>query len=240
MGYFSQSQFDIRLEWGEYAIEHMAGDVDCVIIVDVMSFSTCVSIAVGRGARVYPYPWRDDTATEYGNSLGAATASATRRFEGDGYSLSPASLVRILPETKLVLPSPNGSALAFKARDFGCAVFCGCLRNLEATAIACAVYQRILMVPCGEKWPDASLRPALEDWLVAGGIISHLSERNLSPEAQAAAATFRALSTDSLRQCGSALELIERGFAADVDLCLATDVDGRACRLQNDHFSAEK
>ncbi len=240
MGYFSQSQFDVRLEWGIHAIEQMAGDVDCVIIVDVMSFSTCVSIAVGRGARVYPYPWKDDTATEYGNNLGAITASTTRRFEGEGYSLSPVSLVAIPPETKLVLPSPNGSALAFKARDSGCAVFCGSLRNLEATAITCATYHRILVVPCGEKWPDGSLRPALEDWLVAGGIISRLSERNLSPEAQAAVATFRALSTDVLRQCGSALELIERGFAADVDLCLTTDVDDKACRLHNDHFTGEK
>ncbi|NTX78679.1 hypothetical protein FCL49_03080 [Serratia proteamaculans] len=240
MGYFSQSQFDIRLEWGIHAIEQMAGDVDCVIIVDVMSFSTCVSIAVGRGARVYPYPWKDDTATEYGNNLGAITASTTRRFEGEGYSLSPVSLVAIPPETKLVLPSPNGSALAFKARDSGCAVFCGSLRNLEATAIACAAYHRILVVPCGEKWPDGSLRPALEDWLTAGAIISRLPKRNLSPEAQAAAATFQALPATALRQCSSACELIERGFAADVDLCLTTDVDDKACWLNNDHFTGEK
>jgi 2-phosphosulfolactate phosphatase len=240
MGYFSQSQFDIRLEWGIHAIEQMAGDVDCVIIVDVMSFSTCVSIAVGRGAKVYPYPWRNDTATEYGKSLGAFTASSTRRFEGEGYSLSPVSLVGIPPETKLVLPSPNGSALAFKARDSGCAVFCGSLRNLEATAIACAAYHRILVVPCGEKWPDGSLRPALEDWLTAGAIISRLPKRNLSPEAQAAAATFQALPATALRQCSSACELIERGFAADVDLCLTTDVDDKACWLHNDHFTGEK
>lgn len=240
MGYLSQSQFDIRLEWGENAIEQMAGDVDCVIIVDVMSFSTCVSIAVGKGARVYPYPWKDDTATEYGNNLGAVTANTTRRFEGEGYSLSPVSLVDIPPETKLVLPSPNGSALAFKARDTGCAVFCGSLRNLEATAIACAAYHRILVVPCGEKWPDGSLRPALEDWLTAGAIISRLPKRNLSPEAQAAAATFQALPATALRQSSSACELIERGFAADVDLCLTTDVDDKACWLHNDHFTGEK
>ncbi|CAI1499366.1 Probable 2-phosphosulfolactate phosphatase [Serratia quinivorans] len=240
MGYFSQSQFDIRLEWGIHAIEQMAGDVDCVIIVDVMSFSTCVSVAVGRGARVYPYPWKDDTATVYGNNLGAITANTTRRFEGEGYSLSPVSLVAIPPETKLVLPSPNGSALAFKARDSGCAVFCGSLRNLEATVNACAVYRRILVVPCGEKWPDGSLRPALEDWLTAGAIISRLPKRNSSPEAQAAAATFQALPATALRQCSSACELIERGFAADVDLCLTTDVDDKACWLHNDHFTGGK
>lgn len=45
MRYFSQFEFDTRLEWGENAIEHMAGDADCVIIVDVMSFSSCVSVA---------------------------------------------------------------------------------------------------------------------------------------------------------------------------------------------------
>ena len=115
-------------------------------------------------------------------------------------------------------------------------VFCGCLRNLKATALACAAYQRILVVPCGERWADGNLRPALEDGLVAGGIISHLSGRNLSPEAQAATATFRALSTNLLRQCSSALELIERGFAADVDLCLETNADDKACWLHNDHF----
>lgn len=236
MRYFSQCEFNTCLEWGENAIENMAVDVDCVIIVDVMSFSSCVSVATGRGATVYPYPWKDATATEYGDRLGAVTASANRRFDGEGYSLSPASLVKIPPRTKLVLPSPNGSALAFKARDSGAAVFCGCLRNLEATAIACAPFQRILVVPCGEKWPDGRLRPALEDWFAAGGILSHLAKRNLSPEAQAAAATFRALPTDVLRQCSSACELVERGFAADVDLCLAIDTDDKACRLQNDHF----
>ncbi|MGO4744914.1 2-phosphosulfolactate phosphatase [Serratia quinivorans] len=236
MGYFSQSRFDVRLEWGENAIQQMAGDVDCVIIVDVMSFSTCVSIAVGRGAKVYPYPWKDATAIEYGDRLGAITASATRRFDNEQYSLSPASLLGIPQDTQLVLPSPNGSALAFKARDSGAAVFCGCLRNLEATAVACAGYQRILVVPCGEKWPDGSLRPALEDWLAAGGIIAHLLERNLSSEAQTAAAIFQTLPLAVLRQCSSAHELIERGFAADVELCLAMNADDKACRLQDDHF----
>lgn len=239
MGYFSQRQFDTRLEWGSNAIEHMAGDVDCVIIVDVMSFSTCVSVATRRGAKVYPYQWKDDSAQEYAGKLGAVTASHTRRFDGGGYSLSPLSLASIPAQTKLVLPSPNGSSLAVKARDSGAAVFCACLRNLKATAIACAAYRNILVVPSGEKWPDGNLRPALEDWLTAGGIIAQLSEKNPSPEALAAAASFRALPATVLRQCSSARELIERGFAADVDLCLATDADNRACRLRHDHFVSD-
>lgn len=240
MGYFSQFPFDIRLEWGSNAIEHMAGNVDCVIIVDVMSFSTCVSVATKRGASVYPYAWKDDSAKGYASRLGAVTAGNTRRFDGSEYSLSPLSLANIPAQTKLVLPSPNGSALAFKARDSGAAVFCACLRNLNATVIACAAYRNILVVPSGEKWPDGSLRPALEDWLVAGGVIAQLPERNPSPEALAAAASFHALPVTALRQCSSARELIERGFSADVDLCLATDADDRACRLQHDHFVGDQ
>ena len=36
----AQSGASVRLEWGAGAIEHLAGDVDCVVVVDVMSFST--------------------------------------------------------------------------------------------------------------------------------------------------------------------------------------------------------
>lgn len=57
MHWYSQDAFAIRLEWGIAALDHLAGNVDAIVIVDVMSFSTCVSLAVENGARVYPYPW---------------------------------------------------------------------------------------------------------------------------------------------------------------------------------------
>jgi len=87
--WFSQDKQEIRLEWGLSAVEHLAREVDCAVIVDVISFSTCVSLAVDKGARIYPYPWKDESATEYARKIGAKRASPDRRFSDKGYSLSP-------------------------------------------------------------------------------------------------------------------------------------------------------
>ena len=236
----TQAGASVRLEWGAAAIEHLAGGVDCVVVVDVMSFSTCVDVAVARGAHVYPYAWRDASARDYAQRLGAELASVDRRL-ADGWSLSPSSLASIPPGTRLVLPSPNGSAIAFAARDRGVAVFCGGLRNRRATARAVAGFERILVVACGERWPDGSPRPALEDLVGAGGIVAAIARDAASAEARAAATLHEALGAGRralLADCASARELVERGFASDVDLCLDEDASGVAIRLVQDCFVA--
>lgn len=238
MSYFSQSSYSVRLEWGARGFEYLGRDVDCVVVVDVMSFSTCVSIAVDRGAIVFPYPWRDETAKQYGENLGAVVASAKRRF-GDGYSLSPTSLASVPQGLKLVLPSPNGSAAAYQARDLGIAVLCGCFRNMAATAAACKQYSKVLILPCGERWEDQSLRPSLEDYIAAGGIVAALDRGDLSPEARAAALAFDGLGTQRTTQlaaCSSGVELSERGFGADITLCLEENVSSNACLLEMNRF----
>ncbi len=210
-----------------------------MVIVDVMSFSTCVSLAINNGASIYPYPWKDTSAIEYGMTLGASTASLDRRFSGEGYSLSPVSIKNISEGEKLVLPSPNGSAISFKARDVGIAVFSGCFRNMTATANACRAFERILLIPCGERWADGSLRPCIEDYVAAGGIIAAIGRDNYSPEAQAAVAVWQHYQKQhlaQLRECSSALELIQRGFYEDVDLCLEIDKSKKECRLWGDAF----
>ncbi|MCC3748815.1 2-phosphosulfolactate phosphatase [Rouxiella badensis] len=239
MSYFSQSGYEVRLEWGIAAVENLAHEVDCIVIIDVMSFSTCVSIACDRGALLFPYPWKDQTAQEYARQKDAEAAHVDRRFSGPGYTLSPQSLLKLSAGNRLVLPSPNGSATTFKAKavaSASTAIFCGSLRNLKATARACLGFSRILLVPCGERWTDGSLRPSLEDLTAAGGIIAHLAGKTPSPEAEAAVAVYRATPLDRLRECASAQELIERGFAADVDLCLEPDVSDLACQLVDDAF----
>jgi len=242
MNSFQQLPYSVRLEWGPAAVRCLGPEADCIIIIDIMSFSTCVSIAVERGGIIYPYPWRDETAKRYGEERGAAVASGKRRFAG-GWSLSPQSMLNVTEGLKLVLPSPNGSACTFLARELGKTVYCASLRNLAATAVACRHHERILVVPCGERWADDdSLRPSFEDYLAAGGLVAALGRSDASPEARVAALAYDGLGqarSEALAACGSAIELTGRGFARDVSLCLAENVSQIACRLEGEVFVAE-
>ena len=103
----------------------------------------------------------------------------------------------------------------------------GCLRNARVVATAARQYgKRIAVIPAGERWPDGSLRPAFEDLIGAGAILSYL-QGNMSPNAIAAVAAFQAASPNleaMLKQCGSGVELIERGFEKDIELAAELDV----------------
>ena len=195
---------------------------DVIIIVDVLSFSTCIEIANSRGAIAYPYRWKDDSAVAYADSIGAVLAG--RRGTG-GYSLSPASLLSICEGTKLVLPSPNGSSLSLATATVP--TLTGCLRNCEAVALAATNYgKKIAVVPAGERWQDGTLRPSFEDFVGAGAIISYLQD-SMSPEAQLALAAYRDVChrlKHLLKQCSSGRELIDRNFTQDVDLAAELNI----------------
>jgi 2-phosphosulfolactate phosphatase len=225
MAYFDQAQFDVRCEWGIAAVQQIAPS-DVIVVVDVLSFCTSVDVALSRGATVLPYRWKDSSAVAYAQERSAELPSPRNRFDGE-YSLAPSSLINAPPGLRLVLPSPNGSRIAFAAMTSGAAVLGGCIRNASAVAAwAQRSAKRITVVPAGERWPDGPLRPAIEDLIGAGAIIRRLQGR-LSPEANVAVAALESL-CDSLREqmllCSSGRELVERGFAADVELATKLDV----------------
>ncbi|MDQ2809144.1 MAG: 2-phosphosulfolactate phosphatase, partial [Chloroflexota bacterium] len=132
MTVFDQHEYAVRCEWGLGGVVELAPHSDVVIIVDVLSFSTCVDVAVANGAQVYPYSWRDGSAQTYADSQGAILAAAQRTQPG--YTLSPASLAVIPAGTRLVLPSPNGSTLTLATGAVP--TLAGCLRNAAAVAEA--------------------------------------------------------------------------------------------------------
>src|SRR5690606_17236320 len=125
-----------------------------------------------------PYRWKDDRAIQYARERNAEVASRRNRFEGR-YSLSPSSLSTAPAGLRLVLPSPNGSSLAFAAMESGAALAAGCLRNASSVAAwAAQEGKNIAVVPAGERWPDdGALRPAIEDLIGAGAILKWLPGR---------------------------------------------------------------
>ena len=71
---FTQTEFDIRLEWGEHGVSLLVPISDVVIIVDVLSFTTCVEIATNRKAIIYPFRGKQETAQEFARSVSAELA----------------------------------------------------------------------------------------------------------------------------------------------------------------------
>jgi 2-phosphosulfolactate phosphatase len=218
--FHDQSQFSIRCEWGERGASILAPISDVVVIVDVLSFSTCVDIATSRGATVFPYRWKDSSSDDFAIAKNAVVA--TGRGRPGQFSLSPASLETIPAGSRLVLPSPNGSTLSFSTGNTP--TICGCLRNARAIAkFAAKLGRNITVIPAGERWEDGTLRPCVEDLIGAGAIIQHLPGSR-SPEAEAVVATFENAAPhmlDRLKTCASGRELIERGFEPDVILASA-------------------
>jgi 2-phosphosulfolactate phosphatase len=216
---YGQFSFDIRCEWGLWGVRLVGKPTDVVIIVDALSFSTCVEIAVSRGATIFPYRWKQEGAREYARELNAELA--VPRGQPGGFSLSPVSMLRAFEGTRIVLPSPNGSELTAEAQSLGCTVVAGCFRNCQAVArYAMTQGRTITVIPCGERWPDGTLRPAAEDLAAAGAIIANLSG-TVSQEASVATEAWASAEKDVigfLKSCASGRELIDRGFETDVEL----------------------
>jgi hypothetical protein len=55
---FGQRDHAVRFDWGLPGA--LATDADVCVVVDVLSFSTSVTIAVERGMRVFPFAWKDE------------------------------------------------------------------------------------------------------------------------------------------------------------------------------------
>ncbi len=224
----------IRCEWAREGMEALRPQVAVFVIVDVLSFSTAVDIAVGRGALIYPFPLGDHEAARVAAAEVGAVAAAPKRAAGGQFSLSPASLRDLHPSDRLLLPSPNGSRLSLAGGDIP--VLTGCLRNASAVAAKArelAGRGDIGLIPAGERWPGDTLRPAIEDLIGAGAIIDALDDE-MTAEARLARDAWRSAQPDLdplIRDCLSGRELIERGFKIDVDLALAFDVSRAAPHL---------
>lgn len=215
MSYYDQKNYSVRLVWGQNGLKEIINQVDVLVIVDVLSFTTCVSMAVSNGGVVYPYKMNDESAFEFSKSKNAILAR--KRSEKSELSLSPQSMLSVTKGMKIVLPSPNGSTLSLEPHEN---IVAGCLRNAESIGKYCEKFSNIGIVAAGEKWStDNSLRPALEDLIGAGSIVSFITSSDKSMEAISAELVFnyyRNSLLSTLNSCGSGIELIAKGYSADV------------------------
>jgi 2-phosphosulfolactate phosphatase len=213
---FGQGDFDVRFDWGPVGAKTARADV--ALVVDVLSFSTSVTVAVERGMKVYPHGWNGSRAqafaAEHDAILATGQLEATRDGGRTAPSLSPAALRACTPIPRLVLPSPNGSTIAAALQREGTEVAVGCLRNAEAAAkwLASALDDgdSAAVVAAGERWRgDDSLRFALEDHLGAGAVLSHLVDLGfadrMSPESATAAQLLEAGREQLSNACTTAL-----------------------------------
>jgi len=184
---YEQDGCDLRLEWGRDGVAALGRHCAVLVIVDVLVFTTTVDIALGRGGRVLPLPWRDERAVEAARAAGAklvrgglAGIEGWSSLVADGakreWTLRPSSLVELPAGTFLAISSPNGATLCAAAAETGAVVLAGCLRNASAVAraaVSLAGGGPIGIVPAGERWrdtPDKRLRPGIEELLGAGAI----------------------------------------------------------------------
>ncbi|NTU18729.1 phosphosulfolactate phosphohydrolase [Brevibacillus sp. HB1.2] len=213
-----QLNYTARFDWGYEGVEQVGAASDMIVIIDVLSFSTCVDIVTGRGGIVYPYQVKDESAVAFAKQKVALLAGK----RGEPISLSPACLKTVPMGSRMVLPSQNGSTCTLLAKKTGAKVIAACLRN--ASSVARYIQQQkgtVTVIACGERWGNGALRPAIEDMIAAGALLHELEEYRLSPEAKMAVAAFRSAQDHLLaylQKCASGQELISKGYPEDVAL----------------------
>lgn len=186
-------------------------DTPAVVVVDVLSWTTAVTIGVARGATIVP------------------SAEATT----DRGRLSPHTMRHAdLPDpARLTLPSPNGSALAAGIPS-AVTLIAGCLRNAQAVAgwLLAHDYDTVTVIAAGEHRVDGRWRRCAEDYLGAAAILAALGADDTAARAWGRHGNHAARHLhDSL----SGRELVAKGYPEDVALAAEVDAD-RAVPVRRD------
>lgn len=236
----AQGRYEVRFDWGRDGAATVAPGVGAIVLVDAISFTTTVEIAVSHGLEVMPFSGIGDAAAA-ARDADAVLAGGRR---APGLSLSPSSITpdavaAIAPRTRILVQSLNGSMISAALAGYGVPVIAACLRNRTAVARRIIAMQgergerlRVAVIAAGEAREDGSVRFAVEDLFTAGAVIDALATLGIddcSPEAAAACAVFTGLKRATghlLTASASGRELIAADSQRDVELAAEVDVSG--------------
>jgi 2-phosphosulfolactate phosphatase len=229
---YSQPGYQVKVDWGAAGGDAIGLNATITAIVDILSFTTTLTVCVDNGIEVFPCRWHDGAAAAYAadrNAVLAVGRSEARSRPGQ-VSLSPTSIRYAHGIDRLVLPSPNGSAITRDLAGHGATIIGVALRNITAAAdwaarrLRAEVDSSLAVIAAGERWADGSLRPAVEDLWGAGAYVAALANlgvRSLSPEAGAAVGAYAQVAGrigEALEECASGRELLRYGFREDVEI----------------------
>ncbi len=245
--FLRQGQHRIRFDWAGNGASAVTVGADVAVVIDVLSFTTTVTVALDGGTTVLPYRWNDGGAADYARQHDAVLAVGRSEATVGQISLSPGTVRSASPPARLVLPSPNGSTIAHDLAEDHLTCVGASLRNASAAAEWISHHHdpataTVAVIAAGERWPDGSLRPAVEDLWGAGAIITALHNHGWptgSPEAQAAAAAWQCISNDAtsaLLASASGRELTDQGYAEDVTIAAEVDRSRSVPLLRNQRF----
>ena len=229
-----QVPYAVRVDWGLDGAAVVAEGADVAVVVDVLSFTTTLSVAIDVGTTVLPYRWDDGSAAAFAHDQDAVLAVGRLQAGPGQVSLSPGTLRAGSPPARVVLPSPNGSTIAHHLAATAPVCLGASLRNATAVADWVASHgdpdvTSVAVVAAGERWPGGGLRPAVEDLWGAGLVVDRLARHGwsrTSPEADAARAAWLAVADRlpvALSDCASGRELTDRGFGGDVRIAAELD-----------------
>ena len=248
--FLSQSPHTCKLDWGLPGTKRAVARKDIIILVDTLSFSTTVTYAVSKGACIYPC-----ATTERARILAVAVdceiAVGRKDVPSRGrYSLSPSTYDNIAPGANIILPSPNGSTCSRACTDIpytflGALVNAGAVAGLVTRLLADGSHG-VTIIACGEREkepnPGGDLRPAIEDYLGAGAIISSLDCLK-SPEARVCETAFTSSLpnlSDLIWDCASGRELRELGFPDDITFASRLNALDTVPILKESHFTNQR
>jgi 2-phosphosulfolactate phosphatase len=193
---------------------------DVSIMVDVLRASTTITIALEKFQQVIPVVDHEEAA-QVAKDMGAIIAGERRGATLDGFHAgnSPIEIQEFEGKT-LVLTTSNGTRIMEGMRS---KVLIGCFANASAVAKAAQelAQEHVEIVMAGVEG-----RFAIEDFLGAGEIISHLQNEEVDEYAQSAVLAIQNISKvdHAVLKSRSSRGLNQLGFGEDVKFCLQRNI----------------